>query len=161
MEKVLEITLNNGVDPRTGIKFKEVDKNIEDCTSTEEILEEYKKMLTYFMELQVATEHISDELHVLMDINAFRASLIEDCIGRGLDLVEGGSIYSVDGGPTAGTISAGDSLAAIEEIVFAQKRLSLSELLFALQSNFEDETTKPTGPEIQAMLLNKAPQIRQ
>jgi len=159
VEKVLEITLNNGVDPRTGITFKKLDKNIEDCASTDEILAEYKKMLTYFMDLQVVTEHISDELHVLMDINAFRASLVEDCIGRGLDLVEGGSVYSVDGGPTAGTISAGDALAALEEIVFVQKRLTMRQLLHALQTNFEDGTTTPTGPQIRALLLNKAPKF--
>ncbi|NCD32114.1 MAG: pyruvate formate-lyase [Spartobacteria bacterium] len=157
VEKVLEITLNNGLDPRSGIMFKKTDKKIEDCADTAEILEEYKKMLTYFMDLQVVTEHINDEVHAFTDINAFRASLIDDCIGRGLDLVEGGSRYSVDGGPTAGTISSGDALAAIEEMVFVQKRVTMPELLYALKTNYEDEYTTPSGPEIRAMMLNKAP----
>ena len=34
------------------------------------------------MRLQVIAEHINDEMHKLHDINAFRSSLIEDCIGR-------------------------------------------------------------------------------
>ena len=78
-------------------------------------------MLTYFMDLQVITEHINDYFHCLYDINAFRSSLVEDCIGRCLDLVEGGSVYSADGGPTAGTISAGDAMAALDYIVFDKK----------------------------------------
>jgi len=159
VEKVLEITLNNGVDPKTGHLFKKTDIVIEDAKSTQEILDEFKKMLTYFMDLQVITEHISDELHLTTDINAFRASLIDDCIGRGLDLVEGGSKYSVDGGPTAGTISSGDSLAAIEDMVFNKKEITMEQLLDAIHTNYEDTKTNPTGPEIQAMMLNKAPKF--
>lgn len=159
VEKVLEITLNNGVDPNTGKLFKKTNKNIADCTSTEEIFDEYKEMLKYFMDLQVVTEHINDELHVLSDINAFRSSLIEDCIGRGLDIVEGGSLYSADGGPTAGTISSGDALAAIDYIVFDKELITLEQLLHALDTNFEDSTTTPTGEEIRAILLNKAPKF--
>lgn len=159
VEKVLEITLNNGTDPRTRVHFFNVDKKIETCTSTQEIYEEYKKALKYFIDLQVETEHINDELHVEMDINAFRASLVEDCIGRGLDLVEGGSVYSADGGPTAGSISAGDALAAINYIVFDQKIITMNQLLHALKTNFEDETTVPAGSEIRAILLNKAPKF--
>lgn len=121
VEKVLDITLNNGYDLNTGILFKKTSKNIEDCTSIEEIYKEYTDMLTYFMDLQVITEHINDYFHCLYDINAFRSSLVEDCIGRCLDLVEGGSVYSADGGPTAGTISAGDAMAALDYIVFDKK----------------------------------------
>lgn len=159
VEKVLEITLNNGTDPKTKVHFFDLDKKIEDCTCTEDILEEYKKALKYFIDLQVETEHVNDELHVLLDINAFRASLVEDCIGRCLDLVEGGAVYSADGGPTAGSVSAGDSLAAIDNIVFEQKMITLQQLLHALETNFEEETTTPTGAEIRAILLNKAPKF--
>ncbi|WP_273327288.1 glycyl radical protein [Vallitalea guaymasensis] len=159
VEKILEITLNNGVDPKTGILFKKTTKDIRKCNSTEEIFDEYKQMLKFFMDLQVITEHINDEIHVLNDINAFRASLVEDCIGRGLDLVEGGSLYSADGGPTAGTISAGDALAAIDTIVFDKKLLTIEQLLYALGTNFEDNDTTPKGEEIRLILKNKAPKF--
>ena len=159
VEKVLEITLNNGVDPRTGICYQPTGRKVETCLSTREIVEEYKAQLAYFMDLQVVTEHTSDYVHCLYDINPFRSSLVEDCIGRCLDLVEGGSLYSADGGPTAGTISAGDALAAIEYAVFTKGILTLPQLLHACRSNFSDLTTSPTGPEIQALLRNKAPKF--
>ncbi|MDR1612971.1 MAG: pyruvate formate-lyase [Planctomycetota bacterium] len=159
VEKVLEITLNNGVDPRTGIVYKKTSKDIAACASTGEIFEEYKRMLAYFMDLQVVTEHANDYVHCLYDVNPFRASLVEDCIGRCLDLVEGGALYSADGGPTAGTISAGDALAGIEYAVFDKRMLALPALLHALKTNYEDETTSPTGPELRAALLNKAPKF--
>lgn len=159
IEKVLEITLNDGVDPATGHLFLKTDKPIRECTSTEEIFEQYKKLLKYFMDLNCLTEHINDEVHVRYDLNAFRSSLVEDCIGRCLDLVEGGSLYSADGGPTAGTISAGDSLAAIEYLVFNKKILTMDQLLHACATNFGDNTTTPTGRDIQLMMKNKAPKF--
>ena len=159
VEKVLDITLNNGYDLNTGVLHKPTSKKIEECTSTEEIFAEYQDMLRYFMDLQVETEHINDYIHCILDINAFRSSLVEDCIGRCLDLVEGGALYSADGGPTAGTISAGDALAALDTIVFQEKLLTLEQVLHACRANYEDMTTTPTGPEIQAILLHKAPKF--
>ncbi|MDR1611217.1 MAG: pyruvate formate-lyase [Planctomycetota bacterium] len=159
VEKVLEITLNNGADPRTGILYKPTARDVATASSTREILEEYKGQLAYFMDLQVVTEHANDYVHCLYDINPFRSALVEDCIGRCLDLVEGGALYSADGGPTAGTISAGDALAAIEYAVFEKKILTLPQLLHACRGNFGDLATSPSGPEIRALLRNKAPKF--
>ena len=157
VEKVLDITLNNGIDLNTGILYKKTSKDIKDCTSMEEIYKEYTDMLAYFMDMQVVVEHTNDYWHCLLDINPFRSSLVEDCIGRCLDLVEGGSVYSVDGGPTAGTISAADALTALEYTVFLEKILTVEEVLHACRTNYADETTIPTGSEIRALMLNKAP----
>lgn len=157
--KVLEITLNNGVDPKTGTKFKPTDIDVTKAENTDQIFEEYTKMLRHFIDLQVETEHKNDEILCKYDINPFRATLIDDCIGRGLDLVEGGSIYSVDGGPTAGSISAGDALAAIDTVVFRDNLLTLDQLLHAMQTDFSDMSTQPTGAQIQAILKNRAPKF--
>ncbi len=159
VEKVLDITLHNGVDTKTGYLYKPTSRKIEDCASMEEIFKEYTDMLAYFMDMQVVVEHTNDYVHCLYDINPFRSSLIEDCIGRGLDLVEGGALYSADGGPTAGSISSGDALADMEYAVFTKKLVTLKELLHALDTNFEDGATSPTGPELRAVLLNKAPKF--
>lgn len=159
IEKVLEITLNNGKDPATGTVFRKPDKDIVESSSMEDIFEEYKKTLKYFLDLNCLTEHINDEVHVRYDLNAFRSSLVQDCIGRCLDLVEGGALYSADGGPTAGTISAGDALTGIEYLVFDKKILTMKQLLHACATNFEDESTTPTGKEIQMIMKNKVPKF--
>lgn len=159
VEKVLEIVLNDGTDPATGYHFIDPVAPVNSAGSTEEIFEEYKRTLRYFIDLQVETERINDAIHVELDLNAFRSSLVEDCIGRGRDLVEGGSVYSADGGPTAGTISAGDALAAIDTIVFNEKKLTLDQLLHALRTDYQDSTTSPTGEEIRLILKNKAPKF--
>ena len=155
--KVFELTLNGGIDPSTGKTFLAADKKLLTFESIDEVFEEFKRQLHYFMELQVITEHINDEMHKQIDINAFRSSLVDDCIERGLSLIEGGSVYSADGGPTAGQVSSGDSLAALETVVFKDKILTREQVFHALKTNFEDETTTPTGEQVRNILLNKAP----
>lgn len=159
VEKVLEITLNDGLDPETGTMFKPTEKKMLECESIDDVMNEFKSMLKYFMDLNCLTEHINDDVHVRYDLNAFRSTLVEDCIGRCLDLVEGGSLYSADGGPTAGTISSGDAMTGIEYLVFDKKIITMEELLHACKTNFEDDTTTPTGKEIQMLMKNKVPKF--
>jgi len=157
--KVLELTLNGGKDPVTGKQLFKTEGTLETFTSAEEIFEAFKKQLHHYMELQVAMEHLNDELHIMNDLNAFRASLVHDCIERGKTLIEGGSIYSADGGPTTGIISAADAIAAIEWVVFKERLITKEQLKHALETNFEDRSTKPSGEEIRQILLNKAPKF--
>lgn len=126
------MTLNGGTDPSTGKTFLASNNNLLTFENIDEVFEEFKKQLHYFMELQVITEHINDEMHKQIDINAFRSSLVDDCIERGLSLIEGGSVYSADGGPTAGQVSSGDSLAALETVVFKDKILTKNRSIMLL-----------------------------
>jgi formate C-acetyltransferase len=157
--KIFEITLNNGKDPATGITLLQGDGDLGSFSSTRAIMDALKKQLYYFMQLQVITEHISDEMHILHDQNAFRSSLIHDCIERGKSLIEGGSIYSADGGPAVGHISVGDSLAAIEYAVFRKKIITAKQLQHAIETNFEDAATSPSGEDIRQLIINKAPKF--
>ncbi len=157
--KVLEIALNNGTDPSTGVTLLPGSGDLATFESMQDVWDAYKNQLHYFMELQVAIEHVNDEIHKLHDINAFRSSLIEDCIGRGKALIEGGSIYSTDGGPTVGAMTAGDALTGIETAVFVEKWITGEQLKHAIETNFDDQTTAPTGEEIRQMLINRAPKF--
>jgi len=157
--KILEIALNNGTDPSTGITLLPGDGDLSTFETIQDVWNAYTKQLHWFMEQQVVIEHINDEIHKLQDINAFRSSLIKDCIGRGKSLIEGGSIYSTDGGPSVGSMTSGDALAGIETAVFLEKWITGDQLKHALETNFEDTSTSPTGEEIRQMLLNKAPKF--
>ncbi|MCD6121819.1 MAG: formate C-acetyltransferase/glycerol dehydratase family glycyl radical enzyme [Spirochaetales bacterium] len=157
--KIFEMTINNGKDPNTGITLLPGDGDLTTFKNTREIMNAFKKQLHYYMTLQVITEHISDEMHILHDQNAFRSSLVHDCIERGKSLIEGGAVYTADGGPVAGAVTAGNSFAAIEYVLFDKKILTAEQLMHALKTNFEDDTTSPTGEEIRNLLLNKAPKF--
>ena len=157
--KILELTLNGGKDPVSGKQMYKSPGTLETFSSVDEIFKAFKEQLHHYMELQVTMEHLNDELHILNDLNAFRSSLVHDCIERGKTLIEGGSIYSADGGPTTGIISSADALSAIEYAIFKDKIISKEALIHALKTNFEDSTTEPTGDEIRGLLLNKVPKF--
>jgi len=159
LAKVFEITINNGTDPSTGVTLLPGDGDLTTFKNSREIMKAYQRQLHYFMELQVIVEHISDEMHILHDQNAFRSSLVHDCIARGKSLIEGGARYTADGGPTAGAVSVGDSFAAIEYALFDKKVLSPDQLIHAMKTDFTDESTEPSGPEIRQMLINKVPKF--
>ncbi len=72
-----------------------------------------------------------------------------DCIARGLDINDGGSVYpSVHGAALMGVGTVADALAAVERVVFADKALTLCELKEALLLNFEGKE------DVRQMLLH-------
>ena len=68
----------------------------------------------------------------------FLSCFCHDCIGRGLDVNNGGSRYpSVHGAALMGVGTVADSLAAIEKVVFIDRAATLGEIRDAIRANFE------------------------
>ncbi len=68
----------------------------------------------------------------------FTSALTEDCIEKGLPREQGGARFNVGiGGNLLGSVDIGNSLAAIKQLVFDQQRISMDQLIEALDSNFE------------------------
>lgn len=63
--------------------------------------------------------------------------LTEDCIGRGLDIMNGGALYNSIGFNLGGIGTLADSLEAIRQLVYEEKQLSLAELCELLGNDFE------------------------
>ena len=71
-------------------------------------------------------------------VQPFLSCFCRDCIGRGLDINDGGTLYpSVHGVCGMGIATMADSLAAIEQVVFQQKKTTLAALREALKANFD------------------------
>ena len=68
----------------------------------------------------------------------FISALTEDCIEKGMPREEGGARYSVGiGGNLLGSVDIGNSLAAIKKLVFDEQKISMDQLIQALDKNFE------------------------
>ena len=68
----------------------------------------------------------------------FTSALTEDCIEKGMPREEGGARFSVGiGGNLLGSVDIGNSLAAVEQLVFDEKRITMDQLIQALDKNFE------------------------
>lgn len=85
----------------------------------------------------------------------FVSALHDNCLESGKDLVDGGAAhYSGVGLMLIGGGTLIDSMLAIKKVIYEDKSLTWDQLFHALDTNFEDQTTSPTGNEIQQMVLN-------
>ncbi|MBM4080493.1 MAG: hypothetical protein FJ278_12400, partial [Planctomycetes bacterium] len=67
------------------------------------------------------------------------SSTLDDCIEKGLDMMEGGARYSFGSVSLTGIGSLIDSLYALRRVVFEQKHVPLGQLKAMLATNFEGE----------------------
>jgi len=153
--KILEIALNGGKDPNTGIQLLKQDKDLTTFNSFDEVMQAFSKQMEYFVKLRVSGEHVIDYSIEELVPDAFCSGLVQDCIKRGKTPKEGGAIYDMVTGPETGVVNAANSLAAIKKLVFEEKVINGEDLKNALDSNFEGHE----GEQIRQMLLNKAPKF--
>jgi len=77
--------------------------------------------------------------------------LTDDCIRRGRDITNGGAKYNYHSVCFMGAANVADSLAAIQRLVFEQRKIDASALLDALKANFDGQEG------LRTLLLNGAP----
>lgn len=158
LTKILELTLNNGYDPRTKTELHQnkSGKTLAEFSSYEELEEEFYRQLEYYISLQAILENTIDVLYEkhLEEPLAAALGCPRTTIPRGLPIKKGGAKYDFTGQQTIGTANVANSLYAIKKLVFEEKKLTGEQLLHALLTNFEDNTTNPTGEEIRQMCMN-------
>lgn len=132
--KVLEITLNNGK-----VKNKQLGPVTGEMTSFKSIddfYEAFKKQMQYFVYYLVEADNCVDYAHAERAPLPFLSALVDDCIGRGKSVQEGGAIYNFTGPQAFGVADTGDSVYAIQKHVFEDKDVSMDQLKEALECNF-------------------------
>jgi formate C-acetyltransferase len=147
----LELALNNGRGRVLGEQLGPATGDPRGFTIIEDVIEAYRAQVEHLVGQMV------DGLEGLARAHAERrpvplaSSLTDDCLERGLDLTAGGARYNFTGVQGVGTASVGDSLAAIDRLVFREKRITMGALVAALDSDFAGQEP------LRQMLLNKAP----
>ncbi|MDS0528238.1 glycyl radical protein [Clostridium sp. SHJSY1] len=132
--KVLEITLNNG---KVGDKqLGPVTGDMTSFKSVDDFFAAFKRQMEYFVYHLVEADNCVDYAHAERAPLPFLSALVDDCIGRGKSVQEGGAIYNFTGPQAFGVADTGDSVYAIQKHVFEDKKVSMEELKQALNSNF-------------------------
>jgi len=151
MPKVLEITLNNGVDARTGQRVGLETGNSPNFSSFEELFDAFRIQLEYFVDIKIKGNNIIERLYAEYLPAPFLSLLIADCIQKGKDYHDGGAKYNTNyiQGVGLGTIT--DSLTAIKFQVFDKQLITFKELLKALKADFKGHE------EFRQRLWNKTP----
>lgn len=139
MVKVLELALNNGICMITGKQLGPETGYLDDFDNFRSFEDAFKKQVDYFINKMIPITHIVDALHAKVMPSAFLSSVINDCLGKGLDVTAGGANYNYSGIQLIQVANIADSLAALKTLVFDTGRIDKSDLLQALRGNFENE----------------------
>lgn len=137
LPKVLELTLNNGIDPRTGKKIGIETGDPLTFKTFDELLEAYQKQLRYFIDIKIQGNNIIDRLYARYMPVPFLSLLIDDCIKNGKDYNNGGARYNSSYIQGVGLGSITDSLTAIKYHVFDKQDIPFKDILEALSANFQ------------------------
>ncbi len=151
LPKILELVLNNGVDPRTGQLLGIITGDPRSFHSYEELFVAFKQQLHYFMDIKVKGSNIIERLYATYMPSPFLSLLIDDCVAKGKDYNDGGARYNTNYVQGVGLGSLTDMLSGLKYHVFDQKDLTIEQLLRALEDNFSGHEA------VRQQLMNKTP----
>jgi len=124
MPKVIELTLNNGLDPRTGRQLGPKTGEPADLRSFEDFWAAYERQLQHFIDIKVRGNSVIERLYAAYMPAPFLSLLMDDCIARGKDYHDGGARYNSTYIQGVGLGTATDTMSAIKYHVFDHQTLS-------------------------------------
>ncbi|MEW5724431.1 MAG: trans-4-hydroxy-L-proline dehydratase [Thermodesulfobacteriota bacterium] len=151
LPKVFEITLFNGLDPRTGKRIGLETGDPRTFATLEELLEAFRKQLHYFIAVKIRGNNIIESLFADYMPVPFLSLVIDDCIARGRDYHGGGARYNTNYIQGVGIGTLTDAVSVIKHHVYEGRSFSLDELLEALRDNFAGRE------KMRQLILNKTP----
>ena len=94
LPKILELTLNDGFDKRTGKQIGLKTGTATDYRTYEELFAAYKAQVQHFMRIKLTGNNIIERIFMKYMPVPFLSVLIEDCIRNGKDYMCGGARYN-------------------------------------------------------------------
>ena len=149
--KILEITLNNGVDPRTGKKIGISTGDPRDYVDSDDLFSAFTEQLKFFVSLKTQGNDVIESLFAEHLPVPFLSIWLGDCVGNATDYNSGGARYNNSYIQVVGLGTVADSLASLRYNVFDKKFFKMGDVLAALGRNYEGRE-----PMRQAF-LNKTP----
>ena len=137
LNKVFEVTLNNGKDPRTGKMIGIETGDPEEFENFQSLFEAFKKQLGHFVRIKLEGNNIIESLYEQEMPVPFLSLIIDDCIQNGKDYNAGGAKYNTSYVQGVGIGSLTDNLTALKYHVFDKKNITMTQMLDALENNFE------------------------
>jgi len=153
LPKVFEITLNNGLDPRTGKKIGLETGDPKTFKTFDELFEAFRKQIRHFVDIKVRGSNVIERLYATYLPAPFLSILVDDCVKKGKDYHAGGARYNTNyiQGVGMGTIT--DVLSAIKHNVYDHGHFTMKELLAALGANFKGHES------LRQRVLNRTPKF--
>lgn len=137
--KILEITLNNGIDPETGKKLGLETGDPRTFKTFEELYEAWHKQMAYFVNLKLSVNNYIERMFSLYAPATFLSLYIDDCIEKGKDYYSGGARYNTTYIQCTGLGTITDCFTTLKKHVFEEGKYTMDEILKAVAKNWEGE----------------------
>jgi pyruvate formate-lyase/glycerol dehydratase family glycyl radical enzyme len=151
LPKVLELALNDGVDPLTAKRLGPATGDPRTFESFDRVFDAWRTQMRHFVEIKLRGNALIERMYADDMPAPFLSLITDDCIARGLDYNAGGARYNASFIQGVGIGTLTDSLAAIRKQVFVERSVSMAELLAALAGDFEGTDL------VRALLRNRSP----
>ncbi len=151
LPKILEVTMHNGFDPRTGKQIGPKTGALKSFKSYNDLFEAFRLQVEHFVKIKIKGSNTIEKIFMTHLPVPFLSLIIEDCIKNGKDYMCGGARYNTNyiQGVGMGTIT--DSLTALKKHLFEDNTVSAELLMDAMIHNFEGQD------ELLYQLLYKTP----
>jgi len=151
LPKILEITLHNGIDPRTGQQLGLATGDVVEFQTYAEFFAAFTAQLNYFVNIKIQGNNVIERLNAKYMPVPFLSLLIDDCIEKGQDYNDGGARYNTSYIQGVGLGSLTDSLAAIKYQVYDRQTVGMDKLLQVLDDDFKN------AEQLHRTLLDETP----
>lgn len=139
--KLLELALNDGVDPLSGKQVGPQTGDARCFTDFDTLYTAFEQQLNHIVDLKVKVNNYIERMVAAHTPAPFLSAVIRDCIHNGRDYYDGGPRYNTTYIQCCGIGTITDSLSAIRTHVYEDSDLSMDHLLRALAKNFAGDET--------------------
>ncbi len=151
LPKVLEVTLHNGIDPRTGRNIGIETGKLEDFRSFDDLMGAFRRQVKHFVDIKIRGSNIIERIYAEYMPTPFLSVLIDDCVAKAKDYNDGGARYNTNYIQGVGIGTMADSLSAIRHHVYEKKTLTLTQMLDSMAADFSGQEN------LRMMLLGRTP----
>ena len=151
LPKVLEITLHNGIDPRTGEHIGIASGDSRAFQGMEDLYRAFDKQVHYFVDVKVRGNNVIERLYAQYMPCPFLSLLVDDCIRKGRDYHDGGARYNTTYIQGVGLGTMTDAMTSLSYHVFEHQTLPMGEFIDNLDANYRG------NEQLRQLLLNRTP----
>ena len=137
--KVLEVTLNNGMDPVTNTKVGLETGDPRNFKSYDELYDAFLKQLHFVVDQKMRVSNYIDRMFAKYAPATFLSLFIDDCIAKGRDYYNCGPRYHSTYIQCTGLGTTTDCLSVLKKHVFEDKKIEMDTLLKAVAKKWEGE----------------------
>ncbi len=151
LAKGLELALHDGIDPLSGEQIGPHTGDPRQFATFAQLFDAYAAQMDFLLARSVEYVGAHERQWPQINPSPLIAGTIDDCLARGRDVGQGGAHYNAVGCVGLALANTCDSLLALKQTVFEEKRFTMEEILEALKRDFE-------GYEpMRQYLLNRVP----